>query len=159
MNDLILPWPVCVRSSPYTTHSITYKNSKTPFLLSFSKSRLLPLQGLCTCRISSLSAPQIFAWLLPGSLRSQSAISGFTTNTLLFTYLLPTSSKQVSLQQTRKISSISSTQTNSWGTVPIYVFWMDTWMNEWNIFESILLQCLSTSTRTTGLKIVKYSSK
>lgn len=153
-----LPWPV---SGPALTHPqyITHKNSKAPFLLSCisqdcSRFKDFALAASSVCRpLRSL----LGYFLGHSGLSSKCKISGFTMNTLLFTYLLPTSCKQVSLQQTRKIPSISSTYNNSWCTVPIC--FLAGYMNEWNIFESILLQCLSTPTQTTGLKILKYSSK
>lgn len=128
MNDLILPWPVCVRSSPYThphTRILKHPSSFPSISEDCSHFKDFALAASSVC----LPLRSLLGYFLGHSglkFMSQSAISGFTTNTLLFTYLLPTSSKQVSLQQTRKISSIPSSQNNSWCTVPIYVFWVDT---------------------------------
>ena len=75
-------------------------------------------------------------------------------NTLLFTYLLPTSSKQVSLQQTKKIPSISSTYNNSWCTVPICFFgWIHEWMKYfWINFAAVSFHSY-TDYRIKNLKV------
>lgn len=132
MNYILLHWCVSQVQSSHT-HSNSINNTRILqyfFLFSF-KSRLLLLQGLCTCYILQYVFPSdlCLAGFCHSGLSSE-AILGH----LLFVYLLSTPLKILRLKRTRKTSYTPSTYNHSWRTVPIHLF--AGWKNE--IFVTVV---------------------
>lgn len=109
------------------THSITNTRTlKHLFLLSFNKSRLLPLQGLCTCRIRSLPLRSLLGYFLGHSDLSSKCNPSSEYPTVIYCQHLP--KEWASKEQRRSLIFPPLRTTPDLQYLYTFVGWIHEWM-------------------------------